>query len=192
MLGLMRYAMMRAPEDYRSCWLAEIECADWNDSLVRHWLYDRAEALRWEALADCSEPGVAALAARAQREESFHLTHAEQFMSRVAATDDTGRIIDSIDRLLPVAAAIWDPVASESAAIEKAFVHVTSAELAVRWADAVRDDLGRWGLAITWPGEQLIGEQLAGQHHRTHRSRDFDAFQVALQRVLSIDPSATW
>ena len=52
---------------------------------------------------------------RAQREESFHLAHAEQFMSRIAAADTTGRIVDSIGHLVPLAAGLWDATRSEPA-----------------------------------------------------------------------------
>ncbi|NND74071.1 MAG: phenylacetate-CoA oxygenase subunit PaaC [Ilumatobacter sp.] len=182
------FALLRASQDYRSCWLAEIECRDWNDSLVRHWLYDRAEALRWEALAASPDADIAALAARAQREESFHLAHADQFMSRVAANDTSGRIVDSIRRLAPVAAGIWDATAAESDVLAEGFVTDSSADLAARWNDQIRADIARWGLAAEWSDAGVV----AAQQHRTQRSEGFDAFHDDLQRVLSLDTAATW
>ena len=60
-------AFRRSPEDYRSCHLVELPCPDWADALVRHWLYDEAEVLRWDALAGSSWAAVAAVVERVQR-----------------------------------------------------------------------------------------------------------------------------
>ena len=186
------FAMMRDPSDYRSCWLAEIECPDWSDSLVRHWLYDRAEALRWDVLAACPDDGVSAIAARAQREESFHLAHAEQFMSRIAATDTTGRIVDSIGHLVPLAAGLWDATRSEPSAISEGFVRTSSGELADAWEHLVRADLDRWGLDVDWPRPPRTADQRSAQRNRTVRSESFAQLQADLLRVVVLDPTAVW
>jgi 1,2-phenylacetyl-CoA epoxidase catalytic subunit len=59
---LDRFALLRQPGEYRSSWLSELPCQRWDEALVRHWLYDRAEALRWGSVAHSSVPGLAQLA----------------------------------------------------------------------------------------------------------------------------------
>lgn len=182
--GLDAFAMMREPADYRSCHLAEIECSVWSDSLVRHWLYDRAESIRWTALLESSHPAVASLAARALREESFHLAHAEQFMSRIAP-GQSEQITSSIERLLPIAIDQWEPVAGESAAIADGVATATSAELAERWELAVRSDLAEWRLDVEWPEQSPASA-------RTVRSIGFDDLLVGLRKVVVLDEAAVW
>ena len=80
-----RFALLRDPVDYRSCHLAERDTSSWDDALIRHWLYDTAERLRWTALLGSSLPELASLAARALRDESFHTDHARLFLERVVA-----------------------------------------------------------------------------------------------------------
>ncbi len=80
-----RFALLRDPRDYRSCALAELECGSWDLALVRHWLYDTAEQLKWRALLQSSITEVAALAEQALRDEAFHTEHAAMFLSRVSA-----------------------------------------------------------------------------------------------------------
>jgi ring-1,2-phenylacetyl-CoA epoxidase subunit PaaC len=189
---LDRFAMMRDGTEYRSCWLAELDCPDWSDSLVRHWLYDRGEALRWEALAECSDERVRAVAARAQREEAFHLAHAEQFLSRAAAADATRRIAESVARLLPLAAGLWDPTPHEADAIGEGFVTVSSRELGDAWEHLVRGDLDRWGVRADWPASPVVAAQLAAQQNRSARSATFAEFQADLLRVVLLDPAAVW
>ena len=180
------FALMREPGEYRSCRLAERECADWNDSLVRHWLYDRAETLRWNALVGSSDERVAQIAERALREETFHLAHAEQFMARI--TPDRPRpILDSIDTLLPIALEIWQPVDGEADALAEGVTTSSSSELAVAWANDVRDDLSRWGLDVDWP---TVADDPATA--RTTRIDGFDDFLVDLRAVIVLDESAVW
>ncbi|WP_411698578.1 Phenylacetic acid catabolic protein, partial [Conyzicola sp.] len=62
-------AFWRSPSEYRSCWLVEMACTDWADALMRHWLYDEAELVRWVSLATSSAPELRGIAARALAEE---------------------------------------------------------------------------------------------------------------------------
>ena len=189
--GLDAFAMLRDPGDYRSCHLAERECAAWNDSLVRHWLYDRAETIRWTAMLESSDAGIAALAARALREETFHLAHAEQFMARIAP-DRPQQIVESISTLLPIALGMWDPVDGEAEALDEGITTATSAELAERWELAIRTDAADWNLDIDWPTGEPAAAILQRQGHRRQRSDGFDEFQSDLRKVIDVDPSARW
>ena len=96
-------AFRRAPQDYRSCHLVELPCPDWSDALVRHWLYDEAEVLRWDALAGSTLPAVAAVVDRVQREEAYHRRHAEALVARLVDGDAGPRLLDSFQRLVPIA-----------------------------------------------------------------------------------------
>jgi len=185
------FAMLRDPRDYRSCHLAERECSDWSDSLVRHWLYDRAETIRWQALVDSSDDRLGAIATRALREESFHLAHAEQFMSRVSR-ERPEPIVTSIAAILPVAAGIWDPVAGEADALAERTATASSSELAEQWELAVRADLADWDLDIDWPDDESNRAVTDAQDQRRARSAGFDEFQADLRRVIDVDPAAQW
>lgn len=185
--SLDAFALLREPSEYRSSHLAEAECDDWADSLVRHWLYDRAEAVRWNALADSSHTGVAALSARARSEERFHLEHAERFMSRVGTTP---QIAAAVERLLPSAVGAWAPVVGETDALAAGVTSAPSSELANRWEAAVRADADRWGLSLVWPDP--ASPLVAAHADRSVRSKGFDIFHESLTVVLALDPAATW
>jgi ring-1,2-phenylacetyl-CoA epoxidase subunit PaaC len=190
-----RFALLRDRSAYRSCWLAEAACTEWSDALVRHWLYDRAEAVRWSALARCPDPAVAAVAERARREESFHLAHADRLMADIASSTDPSPVRRAIVRLAPLAWGVWDPLDSEPEAVAEGFVDGTSAELSERWADEVRTDLARWGLdadAVDAVDAADRERTLTGQQHRTARGPAFDELADELRAVVSIDPAAIW
>jgi ring-1,2-phenylacetyl-CoA epoxidase subunit PaaC len=196
-----RFALLREPAAYRSCWLAEAECADWADALVRHWLYDRAEALRWAVLARCPDERVAAVAARARREEAFHLAHADRLLTDVTRSSGRAPIVAAVERLVPLAHGVWDAPAGEAAALAEGFVDTSAADLAVRWRREIGRDLAGWGLdpAVvdepapeSGPAATQIAAIVARQSRRTVRSPAFAALASELQAVVSIDPTAVW
>jgi ring-1,2-phenylacetyl-CoA epoxidase subunit PaaC len=181
-----RFALLRDPADYRSCHLTERDTSSWDDALVRHWLYDTAERHRWTALLHSSLPELASLAARALREESFHTDHARLFLERVVAAETRHTIVASIERLLPEALGLWEPVAGEVDALAAGVTSTSSTDLGARWRTELTAALSDLGLSVEWP------EPVAGQAGRTRRSDGFDAFLTSLQSVISIEPAAVW
>ncbi len=149
-------AFGRRPEEYRSCHLVEVPCPDWADALARHWLYDLAEELRWEALAGSSVQAVADAVERAQREETYHRRHALALVRRMLDDPDAGpRVSDAIRRLLPLADAMWEPVAGEDDALAAGVVTTGSAALRDVWRSRVVDVAGPvdWA-ALDHPDQQ--------------------------------------
>ncbi len=182
-----RFALLRDAADYRSCWFAERSTPEWSDALVRHWLYDHAERLRWQALAHSSVAEVAVLARLVDREESFHRQHADQLMRRLLTSGEARPIvIAALHRLLPIAVGIFDPVASERGAIDEGVVASSSADLAMSWRTTISQQLETLGVTIDWP----VGTD--EQRHRTVRDPGFAAFHDELREVISLDPGAVW
>ncbi len=181
-----RFALLRQPNEYRSCHLAERAAPTWDDALIRHWLYDTAEALRWAALEQSSIPELASIAKRALREESFHTAHASMFLERVVGAPTKPAIVAAIERLLPDALGLFEPVAGEARALELGVVTRSSAELARQWTEAMNASMSALGLLVSWPSEPT------NQSGRTVRSDGFDDFLDSLQAVISIEPAAVW
>jgi ring-1,2-phenylacetyl-CoA epoxidase subunit PaaC len=176
----------RPPADYRSCHLVELPCDDWAEALARHWLYDLAEQHRWGALRGSTDPGVAAIVARAEREESYHRRHAATLVGRLLSTPGEGadRLRAAIDRLLPFADAIWEPVAGETESLEAGVVSTGSAQLRRMW----RADVSG---VVDWPVEWERLER-PRQVGRTLRSEHFETIHDRITEVIRIDPAARW
>ena len=182
--GVDRLAFGRPPDDYRSCHLVEVPLPEWADALARHWLYDLAEELRWEALAGSSVDEVAAAVERAQREETYHRRHADALVRRMLHDPEAGgRVAASIDRLLPLADALWEPVAGEDEAIDDGVVTAGRRRCARSWRARVVEVIGHvdWA-ALDHPDQQ----------RRTRRSEHFAALHARINEVLALDPTARW
>jgi ring-1,2-phenylacetyl-CoA epoxidase subunit PaaC len=176
----------RPPAEYRCCHLVEVPCRDWAEALARHWLYDLAEVRRWGALAGSTLGAVAAVVERALREEEYHRRHAATLIDRMLASshgDAAERAQAAIAGLLPLADALWDPVAGESEALTDGVASASSAELQRAWRLDVEAVLGpvEWH-PMAWPD----------QASRTRRSPHFAPLQARITEVFRLDPGARW
>lgn len=181
-------ALGRVHNEYRSSWLCEWPTDDWASALVRHWLYDLAEELRWQNLASSSVGDATALIAGVEREEAFHRQHASSLLDRVLAesgpTDARAQLNRALAELAPIADSLWVAPILEADAIAEGVAAVTFAELGIQWHITVRAELDRLGLDATF--------ETSGQHDRTVRSEHFAALHEDLNAVRIEDPTAIW
>ena len=178
-------ALGRDPGEYRSCWLAEAECADWAEALVRHWLYDEAELLRWSALERSELQPLRGIAERALTEEVYHRRHAAALLD--ALLDEPTpreRLGDAMSRLAPLAVALFEPPPGQDAA-DLAVVGAPLTSMLTEWSAAVS---GRFAPAAS-VGAAMAGR---GQERRTSRSAAFGPMYSRMREVLVLDPTARW
>jgi ring-1,2-phenylacetyl-CoA epoxidase subunit PaaC len=93
-------AFDRKPEEYRCAPLVELHLLDWARTIARRWLYEVADEIRITALKDDSDPAVAGLAAKIDREEAYHRMHAEMWHERLR---EEPRFQAAVEELWPYA-----------------------------------------------------------------------------------------
>jgi ring-1,2-phenylacetyl-CoA epoxidase subunit PaaC len=171
--GIDRRAMRRAADEYRSAWLTERPTPDWAEALVRHWLYDTAEGIRWTALLQAPDDELRGIATLALREEAYHRRHGDVLVERLlSGTDESHRhVADALHTLAPLAAGLFEGDDEGYAAF-------------VPECDAL---LGRCGVTVAWPPTPPSGQGRAGV-----RSEHFAALHQRLNTVLDLDPDAAW
>jgi 1,2-phenylacetyl-CoA epoxidase catalytic subunit len=91
-------AFDREPGEYRSAPLVELRRLEWARTIARHWLYETADEIRLAALKASGDPEIAGLAAKMDREETYHRMHAEMWVDRLLATDEGRTRSDEADR----------------------------------------------------------------------------------------------
>ncbi|MDE0832994.1 MAG: phenylacetate-CoA oxygenase subunit PaaC [Acidimicrobiales bacterium] len=182
-LRIDELAFRPSPDDWRCAQLVEVASDDWAHALVRHWLYDSAEQLRWEQVAQSSLIPLAEAAARAEREERYHRRHADGLLDvLLPAADSAERLQAALADLLPLAIGIFDPVAGEA---EVVATGVASAPFDTRldeWKDRVRHrfDFDPDRIEPMAPTGRLV------------RHPDFGPLLVRMREVIDLDPAAVW
>jgi ring-1,2-phenylacetyl-CoA epoxidase subunit PaaC len=94
-------AFDRDPDEYVCAPLVEMRMVDdWARTIARHWLYERADAIRIQVLLNSTNREVAGLAEKIDREEAYHRMHAAMWEERLR---DEPKFRDAIDELWPYA-----------------------------------------------------------------------------------------
>jgi ring-1,2-phenylacetyl-CoA epoxidase subunit PaaC len=108
-------AFDRKPEEYRCSELVELRLPEWERTIARHVLYERADAERLARLKENQDEQVAGLAAKIDREEAYHRLHAEMWHERLkdepryqAALEELQPLVERRDGHTPELAEIWD------------------------------------------------------------------------------------
>jgi ring-1,2-phenylacetyl-CoA epoxidase subunit PaaC len=97
-------AFDRVPDEYRAAPLVEMRFVpDWARTIARRVLYEAADEVRLERMKGSTDPEVAGLAAKIDREEAYHRMHAQMWTERLR---DEPRFQEAVAELLPYALGI--------------------------------------------------------------------------------------
>jgi ring-1,2-phenylacetyl-CoA epoxidase subunit PaaC len=99
-------AFDRAPGEYRCAQLVELHLMDWAHTIARRYLYEEADRVRIDALRRSDDAELAGLAAKIDREETYHRMHAEMWAARLR---DEPRFREAVEELWPYALGVLDP-----------------------------------------------------------------------------------
>lgn len=179
--------------DWRHSTLVELPYAegDWADPVLRSYLYDTAERLRVEALADSSVAPVADRVQKILDEERYHREHAQSWLERLtlggntdAGTEEShAKVQDALDRLFPHALTLFAPSEHEETIVAEGFRTETLDDLRREWLEAVIPSLESLDLTVPEPGEKREATGRNGDHTEhweplleefTHTYREFD------------------
>jgi ring-1,2-phenylacetyl-CoA epoxidase subunit PaaC len=92
-------AFDRSPDEYLCARLVELRLLDWEKTIARHVLYEKADAIRLERLKQSDDPEIAGLAAKIDREETYHRLHAQMWFDRLKGER---RFTAALDELRPL------------------------------------------------------------------------------------------
>ncbi len=102
-------AFDRRPDEYRCAPLVQLRRLEWARTIARHWLYETADEIRLAALKDSADAELAGLAAKIDREETYHRIHAQMWIDRLLASEDgRSRLEEAVEELWPYALGVLD------------------------------------------------------------------------------------
>src|SRR5438477_4242857 len=99
-------AFDRQPDEYRCAPLVELHLMDWAHTIARRYLYEEADRVRLDALKSGDDAELAGLAAKIDREETYHRLHAEMWAGRLR---DEPRFRAAVEELWPYALGVLEP-----------------------------------------------------------------------------------
>lgn len=182
-------AFTRNAPQFHCCQLVELPIGEYDFSLVRHFLFDHAELLRFQALADSTYEPLAQVARKLRGELKYHALHANTWMKRLGtATDEAiGRMQAALNLTLPYALGIFETTTAEAEIIHSG-LFIGEAELHSRWLESIGKVLAQTALEL--PDPHLLTPRLGGRHgeHTPHLQPLLDE----MAEVFRLDPTADW
>lgn len=181
------FAFLRAEHEFHNLLLLELPNGHFGDSIARLVLYGVFYRLLLEALAECKDERLAAIAVRAGKEIRYHLRHNSEWLFRLGdGTDESHRRMqDSID-------ALWRYTGELFAAdeVDLAFAAEFGAPdlgaIALRWRREVAALLEQATLIM--PGDEGMASGGKAGRHTEH----FGYLLAEMQFLQRSYPGAEW
>lgn len=182
-------AFTRNDVQFHNCQLVELPIGEYDFSLIRHFLYDTAEKIRFEMLCDSSYEPLSLVAKKFLGELRYHVLHAETWIKQLgSATEESiSRLQASLNYAFPYALGIFEQSPFEQDIISDK-IFAGEEVLKAKWLEKIQSVLAE--TALTLPENGIIQPVLGGRKgiHTEYLQPLLDE----MTEVVLLDPSAEW
>ena len=182
-------AFTRNAAQFHNCVLVELPNREYDFSLLRHFLFDTAEAIRFELLGNSSYEPLAQLARKIRGELRYHTLHANTWIQQLGSStkESISRLQSSLNFAMPFALGIFEESPYENELIESG-IFTGEKELKQRWLLKVEEIIHRTHLRL--PDLNTVEPVLGGRigKHGEYLQPLLDE----MSEVFKIDPTAEW
>ncbi len=182
-------AFMRNADQFHNCQFVELPNGEYDFSLIRHFLFDTAELVRFEALANSSYEPLANLAKKIKGEIKYHNMHAKIWVKQLgSATEDSiSRLQTSLEQALPYALGIFEKSPMENDLINDG-VFIGEEAILTEWKSRVEEIISQTSLTLgDWNSITPVLGGRSGEH-----SEHLQPLLDEMSEVFKVDPTADW
>lgn len=180
-------AFGREAKQFHNSQFTELPNGDYDFSLVRHFLYDHADRLRFEMLAESSFEPVAKVARKIKGELKYHVFHADTFIVKLGtATEEShARLQTALNEAWDYALGMFEKSEFEDQLISEN-IFAGEETLKALWLEQITPILEKATLKLPSSQEPKMGGRKG--YHTEH----LEPLLNEMAEVFNIDPSAEW
>lgn len=182
-------AFTRNSHQFHNCQLNELPIGEYDFSLMRHFLFDNAELIRYELMMESSFEPLAKLARKFRGELKYHKFHGDTFVMQLGqgTEESKARMQQALNNSWNYALGIFEPSPMEEVLLDNG-IWKGEDYLKAMWLDAIQPVLDQAGLVI--PDESTWSPIYGGRagNHTEHLQPLLDE----MSEVFRVDPSAEW
>lgn len=184
------FAFLRPEQEFKSSHLVEMPNGEYDFSLMRHFLFDQAEAIRYESLQDSSYEPLRLLSKKVKGELKYHTLHANAWIMQLsrAGEESYHRMQLALNEAFPLAAGIFEPSQEYEEALIADKVYPGEQVLYQRWLDRVYPVLVKASLNL--PEISDIVPAYGGRHGR--HTPHLQPLLKEMSEVFKLDTEASW
>ncbi len=178
----------RDEKQYRCCHLVELPIGEYDFSLMRHFLFDHAEFLRYQLLANSNYERLAALSKKITGELKYHLLHADTWLKKLGAANEESRarLQSSLNEAYPYALGIFEKSDEENKLIKEG-IFAGEEKLQQLWLEKIEPVINAVGLKLpSKKTEPALGGRKG--FHTEHLQPLLDE----MSEVYRLEPGAEW
>jgi ring-1,2-phenylacetyl-CoA epoxidase subunit PaaC len=181
------FAFLRTDREYCNCLLVEQPNGDFAHTIIRQLLYGAFADPFWRAACGSGNAGLAAVAAKAEKESAYHLRHAAEWVVRLGdGTDESHRrIVVSLKTLWRFTGELFEIDAAEAGLVADG-VLPDPGSIRPHWNAGIDAILARATLLRPANGWMLTGGR-SGRH-----SEHLGHLLAEMQSLHRTYPGATW
>ncbi len=148
---------MRKEKDFHCCQYVEQPIGEYDFSLMRQFLFDNAELLRYEALTRSSFEPLAQLARKAKGEIKYHVMHGDTFMKQLGngSEESQARLQSALNNSWHLALGIFENSEFEKELIQEG-IFTGEEELKRKWLEKITPTLEAANLKLPATEENKI------------------------------------
>lgn len=182
-----KFAYLRDVRQYRNLLLLEQPNGDFARTMVRQFFYSVFADLYWRAMMKSSDPTLAAIAAKSEKESAYHVRHTSEWIVRLGdGTEESHRRAQSaIDELWAFTGEMFAVDDSERGLID-AGTAIDPSGLKTSWLRTITNVVAE--ATLTLPNNDWMQQGGRIGHHSEHLGHLLSELQ-SLQRSF---PGATW
>jgi len=181
-------AFGRSESDFVCCQFVEIPNGEYDFSLVRHYLFDAAEYLRYGMLSTSSYEPLAKLSRKVYGELKYHLFHAQTWLVQLGAEgteESKARMQSALNEAWPYALGMFEST-EDDASLSDDGVFPGETALRSAWLEMVSETVAKAGLSLPQNAEAVLGGRKG--YHTEH----LKPLLEEMTEVYRIDPAAEW
>jgi len=156
----------RSADNFKCCQFVELPIGDYAFSLVRQFLFDNAEYLRYEMLKNSTYIPLAQFSNKAIGELRYHVMHADEWIKKLATSTDESlqKIQNAFDLAIPYSLGIFEKTEQESHIISEGIFEGEDV-LKLKWIEKVNSIISETQLKpINWEAVESVNGGRTGNH----------------------------
>lgn len=180
---------MRDEKDFRSCHLVELPNEEFDFSLVRQFLFDHSEWLRWQSFSNAPFEPLSNLAKKINGELKYHIMHANSWLRNLGNGNEEShaRMQQALNFAFPYALSIFEPVEGEQELIDEQ-IYCGETHLKEAWLSAISPIVKEANLTLP----TIENEQTHYGGRKGFHTEHLQPLLLEMSEVFRLDPTTEW
>lgn len=178
----------RNERDFTCCQLVELPNGEYDFSLIRHFLFDSAELLRFEGLSTSTYEPLARVARKYFGEIKYHVFHATTWVKQLAMDGNEvskARMQSALNEAFPYALGIFEAGEDDQLLVAEGIFEGEDS-LKARWMELIAGQLESWGLSVPTDAKPVFGGR------KGYHSDFLQPLLDEMGEVFRLDPTVVW